>query len=55
MSKILLIGGGGYVGTAMATYFLDKNNEISIIDIFSYSHQITNQGLFTHPNVEYDF
>ena len=55
MSKILLIGGGGYVGTAMATYFLNRNHEILIIDSFSYGHQITNQGLFTNPNVEYEF
>ena len=55
MSKILLIGGGGYVGTAMATYFLNRNHEILIIDSFSYGHQITNQGLVTNPNVEYEF
>lgn len=55
MSEILLIGGGGYVGTAMAAYLMGNKNRISIIDNFSYEHQITNQGLYTNPNVKYEF
>lgn len=55
MTKILLIGGGGYVGAAMANYFLGKNDEVIIVDKFVYGHQITNQGLLTHQKVHYHY
>ena len=54
MERILLIGGGGYVGTAMSNYFtVRKNSQVIVVDNFIYGHQVTNQGLITNPKVEY--
>ena len=55
MARILLIGGGGYVGTAMTNYFNQNNHQIIIIDNFVYGHQVTNQGLLTDTNIAYHF
>ena len=36
--KILLIGGGGYVGTVIADYFLKSGFEVNVLDNFTYQH-----------------
>ena len=36
MERILLIGGGGYVGTAMSNYFTGRKNSQVIVVIISY-------------------
>ena len=55
MACILLIGGGGYVGTGMINYFTENNNQVIVVDNFIYGHQITNQGLLTNTNISYHF
>ena len=37
-NRILLIGGGGYVGTVIAEYFLQKGFEVTLLDNFTYKH-----------------
>ena len=39
MKKITLIGGGGYVGTAITEYFLNKNFKVNCVDNFIYKHK----------------
>jgi nucleoside-diphosphate-sugar epimerase len=51
MSKILLVGGGGYVGNPIAYNFLKKNYEVSIIDNFIYEHKSTASNLLSFPNL----
>jgi len=36
MEKILVIGGGGYVGTELISYLIKKNNYVYCIDKFIY-------------------
>lgn len=40
-NKILLIGGGGYVGTVIANYFLKRDFEVSVFDNFTYQHSFS--------------
>lgn len=42
MKKILIIGGGGYVGSALADYLCKKGYEISIYDLFIYGEDVFN-------------
>lgn len=39
MSKIILIGGGGYVGTVLTKHFLKSENEVICIDRFIYENE----------------
>ncbi len=39
MKKITLIGGGGYVGTAITEYFLNKKFKVNCVDNFIYKHK----------------
>ena len=39
MKKILLIGGGGYIGSVISDLLLKKNYEIIILDNFIYNHK----------------
>ena len=39
MSKVLLIGGGGYVGTVLTKHFLDLQQKVVCIDRFIYNHK----------------
>ena len=34
MKKILLIGGGGYVGTVITDFFLRQNISVNVLDNF---------------------
>lgn len=38
MKSILLIGGGGYIGTVVTEYFVKLGYEVTIIDNFIYNH-----------------
>ena len=40
MKKILIIGGGGYVGSALADYLFEKGYEVSIYDLFIYGQDV---------------
>lgn len=39
MKKILIVGGGGFIGSHLAEHFLKKENHVWIIDNFLTSHQ----------------
>ena len=39
MQNILLIGGGGYVGSAMTQYFLKQGKRVTVLDEFVYQNQ----------------
>jgi len=49
MKNILLIGGGGYVGSVVTSYFLNKNYNVSVLDNFIYNHQFAVQSFFGDP------
>ena len=51
MYKILLIGGGGYVGNTIAHNFLKKKFEVSVLDNFIYDHKTTLNNLLTFPKL----
>ncbi len=40
MKKILLIGGGGYVGTVITDFFLRQNISVNVLDNFIYDHKL---------------
>jgi len=40
MKKILLIGGGGYVGSALTPKLLDENYEVTVYDLFIYGEDV---------------
>ena len=39
MKKVLLIGGGGYIGSVISDLLIKKNHEITILDNFIYNHK----------------
>jgi len=41
MKKILLIGGAGYVGTIITSYFLKKGYKVNVLDNFIYNNQFS--------------
>lgn len=44
--KILLIGGSGYIGTAVSKFFTDKKNTVHIFDNFIYQNENHLQSFF---------
>ena len=52
MQKILLIGGGGYVGNSLAYDFLKKKHQVTILDNFVYDHKSTLNNLISFANLE---
>ena len=38
--KILIIGGGGYVGTLLTDYLLNKNYKVTVFDIFWFGNYL---------------
>lgn len=54
MAKILLIGGGGYVGTAVANFFSKKKWHVDIVDNFIYGHEVTNHGLVGRKDIKFN-
>ena len=53
MSKVLLIGGAGYVGMPVAQHFLNHGHEVVVVDNFVYGHQVTFLGMFGHAGLEF--
>ena len=47
MSKILITGGAGYVGSVLTPYLLDKGHHVTVIDLMIYGKDV----LKTHPNL----
>ncbi len=49
MEKVILIGGGGYVGSALAPFLLNKGYEVTIYDLFIYGQNIFDDN----PNLKF--
>ena len=43
MKKILITGGGGYVGAALSDYLIDKGYEVTVYDLFIYGKNVFNK------------
>jgi len=52
MSKILIIGGAGYVGTVLTTEFLKKGYSVTILDNFIYDNQFAITPFIGDPKFE---
>ncbi len=52
MQRILLIGGGGYIGTEVAKYFLNKKYKVTILDNFIYNHEFSVNRIISDNNLE---
>lgn len=48
MKKVLITGGGGYIGTTMVPYFLDKGWSVRVVDKFFFGQDLLKQ----HKNLE---
>ena len=58
MKKILLIGGGGYVGTAITDFFLKEKIALNVLDNFIYNHKAAIKKFVSNKNyqlIEGDF
>ena len=40
MNKILITGGGGYVGSMLAKYLAIKNYNVTVLDLMMYEPQL---------------
>ena len=40
MKKILITGGGGYVGSALTDYLISKNYFVTVYDLFIYGKEV---------------
>ena len=49
MSKILITGGGGYVGSMLTTALVNLGHEVSVIDLMKYEKSSLNH-LYHHRN-----
>ena len=38
--NVLVIGGGGYVGTMLVDQLLEKNFKVTVYDLFLYGHVV---------------
>ena len=53
MNKVLLIGGGGYVGTVLTRHFLDSQQKVVCIDRFIYDNKWSIVNFEKHKNYQY--
>ena len=53
MKKLFLLGGAGYVGTAVADYFSTQEWTIQIFDNFLYEHQAASHGLLGKKGISF--
>ncbi|MCA9522228.1 MAG: SDR family oxidoreductase [Myxococcales bacterium] len=51
MGKVLLIGGGGYLGTILAEELLEEGRRVVVLDRFFFGKELLDP-LATHPNLE---
>ena len=50
MSKILILGGAGYVGSVLTAHFLKAKHDVVVIDNFIYDNQNTVSSYIGDPN-----
>lgn len=53
MSNILILGGAGYVGSVLTSYFLQKNNKVTVIDNFIYENSSAITAYVGDPNYQF--
>ncbi len=53
MKKILIIGGGGYVGNVISYYFLKLNYIVNVLDNFIYDNSFSISSLMADPNYNF--
>lgn len=51
MSRVLVTGGGGYVGAALVPALLEKGYQVRVLDLFFFGDQVLN-GCMSHPQLE---
>lgn len=52
MKKVLLIGGGGYVGTVLSQHLISNNHKVRVLDNFVYTNENSVISFLGHPNYE---
>ena len=55
MKNILLIGGGGYVGTVITSHFLKQGHRVTVLDNFIYNHQFSITPYLGDPDYNFVF
>ena len=40
MSKILITGGAGYVGSVLTPYLLNKGHKVTVVDLMIYGEEV---------------
>ena len=54
-SKILLVGGAGYIGTVVTKFFLKKNFQVTCFDNLVYKNKFSLKDFLSHQNYEFVF
>ena len=54
MKKILLIGGGGYIGVEITKYFLSKNKKVICYDNFLYENDFSVNSFLKDKSIVFD-
>lgn len=50
MSKILITGGAGFIGSNLCEYFLEKGNQVVCLDSFATGHRHNIEPFFSNPD-----
>ena len=45
MTKILITGGAGYVGSALTPYLLSKGHKVTVIDLMIYGQEVLEKNI----------
>lgn len=53
LPKILIVGGGGFIGTVLASKLLEKNYHVTILDKLIYDHKIIKKNFNKKKNLNF--